>query len=162
KPSPAPGSAPPGKVVKEADGPGDGYFASLRDPAFDKYVNLEKVGEALAEQDSGTLCDLVLKMAEGERVVGRPHRALGADKVFHACVRLAVGNKDRATLDRLAQAAKDGGDQALAAQIELALTASRAPARPAAVVSVNVEETPAEVVIQLQALLAEIRTAQAA
>src|SRR5262249_59130687 len=101
--------------------------AEFRDPAFDRYVDLTLLQEALASRDSAQVADVALQLAEGERILLRPHKAVKADKLLALAVRLAAKMQDRATLDRLAKMATARGDKGLATQIEAARNVSRKP-----------------------------------
>src|SRR5262245_46946059 len=71
---PADSQLPPGErgASEPAGGSPAGVPAELRDPAFDRFVDLAQVGQTLAAQDPGRLTDLALQMVEGERVLLRP------------------------------------------------------------------------------------------
>src|SRR3990170_1248000 len=51
----------------------------LRDPAFDRYVNLALLGTAWADLDSSLMTDVAFQLIEGERVLVRPHRVISTD-----------------------------------------------------------------------------------
>src|SRR5438309_1123415 len=41
----------------------------LQESAFERYVDLRLLGQALSSQNPGLLCDVALQLAEGERVL---------------------------------------------------------------------------------------------
>src|SRR5262249_9709969 len=88
---PVPGSAetPPAKDPAPVTGGGEDdrepaaeIPAEWRDPAFDRYVDLQLLREALASQDLPALAEMAVQMAEGERILLRPHKAFRADKLL--------------------------------------------------------------------------------
>src|SRR5438874_12815553 len=51
----------------------------VHDPAFDRYVDLDLATRAWQQADAALLADIGLQLAEGERVLMRPHKAVHAD-----------------------------------------------------------------------------------
>src|SRR5262249_3118512 len=102
----------------------------LRDPAFDRYVDLAQVGEALASQNAGFLIDLALQLAEGERILQRPHKAMSAARVLKLAIRLAGEKKDKPTLDRLARVVKARGDKELGDMLDKLQTLAAGSRQP--------------------------------
>src|SRR5262249_22565918 len=105
--------------------------ADLRDPAFERYVDVAQVGEALAAGNPGLLTDVAMQLAEGERVLQRPHKALSAARVLKLAMRLAVEKKDKPALDRLAKVVKASGDKELKAWFTKAQTLGAGSPKPA-------------------------------
>lgn len=97
------------------------------DPGFDRYLNARQLQQALGAADASLLCDVALQLAEGERILLRPHKAIPAARLFTIVARLAAERRDTAALDRLAKAAGGRGDKEFAAALELAQKAARAP-----------------------------------
>jgi hypothetical protein len=95
-------------------------FDELADPVFDRYVDLELLGEAWANLDAAALTDVGLQMIEGERILLRPHRAISAAKVLEMAARLAGETRDKTTLQRLARAAERSGDKELGLRVKAA------------------------------------------
>ena len=91
-------------VVPEAP-PADAE--DLADPAFDRYVNILLLGKAWDEMDAGLLVDVGLQLAEGERVLQRCHRAIGARKLLELATYVAVETNDKTALERLAKVATE-------------------------------------------------------
>ena len=95
--------------------------ADVRDPAFDRYVNLTLLGKAWEAQDAALLTDTALQLAEGERVLLRTHKSgLTAERMLGLAAKLAADSKDKASLERVGKAAQARGDQKLAAAVALA------------------------------------------
>jgi hypothetical protein len=64
------------------------------------------------------LTDVVLQLAEGERVLMRSHKAISAADVLALALRIAGENQDQTTLTRLARAADVMHDQSLVGRIK--------------------------------------------
>jgi len=118
---------------KEAEEPGDeptaaeiaGMPLDLADPAFDRYVNMQQVADALGNFAPETLTDAALQMAEGERILQRHHASgLTAKKLFEvalaAATKIADDDPSSNSFDRLEAGAKNWGDKELAAKIAAA------------------------------------------
>jgi len=90
----------------------------LLDPAFDRYVDAQLLGQAWESQDAAALTDVALQVAEGERVLMRTHKLTPADKLFGLAAKLAQEAQDQATLDRLTKAADQLGKKDLLAQLQ--------------------------------------------
>jgi len=119
---------PPLDGIGGAAGPTATVFTKNADEAFDKYVDLAILGKAWATMDPVLMTDVGLQLAEGERVLLRPHKSVTAAKVLDEALKLAVEKKDMATLDRLAKAADRGGNKELGGKVAAARllgTASR-------------------------------------
>jgi hypothetical protein len=72
------------------------------DLAFDRYVDVNDLADAWGSMDTAMLCDLVLQLSEGERVLARPHQGIGpADKLLETLIRVAAAKRDMRTLARL-------------------------------------------------------------
>ena len=93
----APGAAP------EDD---DAVPEGVADAAFARYVDLDLIRKAVVDRDAPLLCDVALQLAEGERVLLRPHKGLPADRLFRLAMATATDKRDLKTLDRLERAAK--------------------------------------------------------
>ena len=89
----------------------------LQDKAFDKYVSLQLLGDAWAQLDAGRLTDVAMQLAEGERILLRPHKAISAADALQLAAKTAVDLGDTATLERLGKIAQARNDQALAAML---------------------------------------------
>jgi len=113
--------------------------APVADPAFDAFVDPALFGRAWADTDPALLTDLGLQMAEGERVLMRPHKGITSDEVLGVAAKMAAEKHDAATLARLAKAADVLGKKELAGQVGAArkLASAARDAAPAATVSVE-------------------------
>ena len=92
-------------------------ISTLRDPAFDAYVDLRLLGLAWDKKDPSGLADAGLRLAEGERVLRRSHRALRASDLLETAARAALARNDRDTIQRLASFAKETGNGGLGALV---------------------------------------------
>lgn len=103
------------------------------DPAFDRYVDLDLLGDALVSLNPSLAADIALQLADGERALGRPHVAMNTDSAFDLALRLAVAMRDAETLDRLLRVSRTNGRTEWVAQLEgaQALLASSRAAEPA-------------------------------
>lgn len=105
-------------------------IASCSDPAFERYVDLELLARAWGTMDSALLADAGLQLAEGERVLCRPHVAFPSRDVLDRAIALAGEKNDAATLKRLAVALKE--QKELAAKVAEAQKNRKADADRAA------------------------------
>jgi hypothetical protein len=80
------------------------------DSAFEAYVSPELFQKATESLDAELLTDVALQLAEGERVLQRPHQGIGSEAVARLAYRLA---KDDSTKARLKNAAEKAGNQKL-------------------------------------------------
>jgi hypothetical protein len=88
------------------------------DPAFDIYIDLGLIAQAVTQLDPATLTDAALLLAEGEHVLQRSHRSgINADHLLRKAAILAAKQRDKATLDRLSRAAEKRGDKELLARL---------------------------------------------
>lgn len=130
------------------------------DVAFNSYVDMSVVAYAWDTLNSELLTDVTLQMLEGERVLRRPHHIITADQLMNTAVRVAVDNRDTASLGRLSQAATASGRSQLTEQIRMSeklMAASRGD-QVTSVASVGTTST--EQFERQQAVLAEIRRAK--
>jgi hypothetical protein len=114
--------------------------AELVDPGFARYVDLQLVGRALREGDANTLADTALQLAEGERILLRPHRSLKVPELLQAALQLATDDRDMECLDRLAMIAEQRKDEAFAGQIAQARKLAAAARDPEAELRVSLDE----------------------
>ncbi len=76
------------------------------DPAFSRYVDLTLLERAMSDLNASLLADVALELAEGERVLVRPHECgLTSDKLVAKAAALALRMNDPETIKRLEQAA---------------------------------------------------------
>jgi hypothetical protein len=165
---PGSGKGPPGVSKQPAHGPDMldtlppwDVFDELADPAFDRYVDLELLGAAWADLDTAALTDVGLQLAEGERILMRPHKAISAGKVLQMAARLAGEAKDTATLDRLARAAERLADKDLETLVK---TAQLLAKKTRAILSVMIplDQLTGDAVRLFQGYAEDIRTAKLA
>jgi hypothetical protein len=134
--------------------------AELRDPAFERHVDLSLLPRACAELDPVLLTDVGLQLAEGERILFRPHITLSAEEVLDTATRAATAKNDQATLVRLALAADKFGNQGLKSRVIAAqkLAAGTRSEHPA--LQVSAEELTPELFSECQQLLRLISSAR--
>lgn len=131
------------------------------DPAFDRYMSLAELGDAWRSHDAAALTDAALQIAEGERVLMRPHAQLPAEKLLSVAAKLALEKKDQETLARLKRAAEVHGKPAFAAQIA-ATTKLGGVARSEVGFHVSLDETSPEEYRTFRNYLDRIRSARIA
>jgi hypothetical protein len=90
---------------------------NLRDPGFDRYVDLALLCQAWEEKNASALADVALQLREGERILLRPQRGFSSQQLLQEAARIAAETKDAAALRRLAKIAETIGDPALKAQV---------------------------------------------
>lgn len=120
-------------TAARAEEPQTDATGTVSDPAFDRYVDVQLLGEALQELDASLAADVTLQLAEGERVLGRPHAEMTADAAFSLALRLATTTHDADTIQRLLTVSKSVGRQEWTTQLDAAqtlLSTSRAPQPP--------------------------------
>ena len=136
----------------------DSPSASVSDPAYDRYIDLALLSAAWEEKDAELLTDVALQLAEGERVMLRPHKGITSDQVFAAAVRVGAERKDKAILARLSKILTTLGKQELAAEAKLAgQLADKSRAFDPAL-NVPVEGTSVEVFLLLKDTVEAIRS----
>lgn len=89
----------------------------LKDPAFDRYVDLRLAGDAIMQLDAALATDVALQLAEAEHVLLRSHRGASSDQLFWLAARIAVVKHDKASLQRLIKAAGAAKLEKLATKI---------------------------------------------
>ena len=130
----------------------------LIDADFDKFLDMKLLMSAVDKSDAKALTDIGVKLAEGERVVKRPHKSLPAEKILLLATRAAGESHDKETLARLDQAAKELKYEKLAAAVEVGqklASAARKVDPP-----VGLDQAAPEVVILYRGFAEQIRTAK--
>lgn len=133
----------------------------FRDPAFEHYVQLTMVGEAIAARDASLLADVALQLAQAERILLRKHRSgIVASTLIGKAAKLASDTQDKATLDRVKTAVDALQDEDLIGQIKTTerFIGSSRTAAPA--VSVQIQDVDANTLLQIKEWLDSIRTAE--
>jgi len=133
------------------------------DEAFDPYVNLLLLGKAWAELDSGLLTDVALQLAEGERVLQRPHKSgITAKQLLAKAAKLAGSLQDSSTLQRLAKVAEAGAIDELNAQLQAANKLAGASRSTDVRLNVPLETVDLQTIITLKGMLESIKSAELA
>jgi hypothetical protein len=140
----------------------EGAPAAVKDPAFDHYVDLSMLATAWNDLDAPLLCDLGLQLAEGERVLLRPHKAITADQVLGIALKVATEKNDAATLKRLAKAADTLGKKELGDKIGAASKLGAGSRAADAALALSVDRTSVDAFTQYKDALARITTAKLA
>jgi hypothetical protein len=125
-------------TVHGGDGLADPW--TLVDPAFDRYVDFERIGAALRSGDAEMLTDCALQLAEGERVLMRLHKVLRVRELLQAAAQIAADRRDEAAMVRIAQVAELRKDQALVEQIEQVRKLASAARDEQSEIRVSIEE----------------------
>jgi hypothetical protein len=135
-------------------------LADIVDPAFERYADYGLLLKAYSGMNPELLTDAGLQLAEGERILLRPHKAFPADAILSLAVKAAAEKKDKAALDRLAKVAEKRDSAALKSQIAAAqkLGGQSRAIDPALMVSVD-EITPEQFLV-FQELVRELRRAR--
>ncbi len=90
----------------------------ISDDAFDRYIDIRFLQEAVQKMDPSLLTDAGLQIAEGERILFRPHKACSSDTLFKLAKKIAVDNGDTKALDRLKLVAKELNKKELIKDLE--------------------------------------------
>jgi hypothetical protein len=90
------------------------------DPAFDTYLDIRLIAPATASLNASALTDLALKLAEGERVLQREHRAGSAAALAAFAAKVAIETGHQPSLERLAKLAANTGNAELKAVVAAA------------------------------------------
>ncbi|HUY32797.1 MAG TPA: hypothetical protein VMV69_08445 [Pirellulales bacterium] len=133
--------------------------APTLDPGFGPQID-ENLARAVHEGDAGLLTDTALQLAEGHRVLLRPHKELPTTGVMRMACRLGAERGDAASLDRLAKAAQTCGDKQLGDDIRAAQKTASAARSPQPTLLASVLDTPAETFALYRACLQDIRAAR--
>lgn len=134
--------------------------SDMLDPAYSRYVDLRSIGEALLDGDAAGLTDAALALAEGERVLLRPHNSLTVAEVASAATRLAAEQKDAESLKRLSALAEQRGDKELLASIKTAEKLAAGSRMPAPEMTISVDEVTPEQFAQIRALVGDAKLAR--
>jgi hypothetical protein len=140
----------------------DVFPADFQDAAFGRYVDLKFLGRAWEEMDPAALADAGLQLAEGERVLLRPHKGITAASVLALATKVAAEKNDKATLDRLTNAAEARSDKNLVEQVATARKLAGGSRAPDPALSVSVEQTTPEAFALYKERIARIKAAQLA
>ena len=92
--------------------------SDLFDPAFDQYVDMQLLADAWGELDPGLMTDMALQLAEGERVLLRPHKAISASQMLRLAAKVAADAGNKEVLSRIETIAGKLGYEDLAAEVK--------------------------------------------
>jgi hypothetical protein len=113
------GDASPAEAA-EGDASRNALPTEWQDPGFSRYLDVSLLATAWSELDPSLLTDAALQMAEGERILLRPHKAISVHSVLQKAIQIAAGKKDKGALDRLARVAAQRDNAALKSQVAAA------------------------------------------
>jgi hypothetical protein len=131
--------------------------ADLRDPGFERFVDLPALRQALRDADAALLADVALQLAEGERVLLRQHRAVRSEKLFRIALQAAAEQRDLITIDRLAKAVQARGDKDLADYLAVVRKTAQGSRRPTPAQLAAAESLSPEAQTVFRGLLEEVR-----
>ncbi len=109
--------AAPAQVAQSAY-PSGSLPLELDDLAFERYFDLTLLARAWQKHDPSLMADAGLQLAEGERILFRPHKAFESSQIMELAAYLAADFEDKTTLDRLAKAANASKNERLLAVIK--------------------------------------------
>ncbi len=132
----------------------------LDDPAFDRYVDLGLLVRAWQRQDASLMADVAIQVAEGERILQRPRRALPAATLLELSARLATDSHDKELLERLGRIADSLGQTALKAQLAAALKLAGETRAIDPGATVSVDEMSPRIYTELHRLKRQIEAAR--
>jgi hypothetical protein len=139
----------------------DALPAGLEDAPFSRYVELSVVRKTLVDRDPALLCDVALQLAEGERVLLRPHKGLTASRMLRLALDVAVEKNDKKTLDRLARAARRDDNKDLAEKVKAAQGLGGDSRRFNTGTSVRADSMSVEALLLYRSFLEQIKLAAA-
>ena len=97
-----------GEPISESDADetanSDGEFdeamipENLRDPAFDRYIDLALLCKAWNEKDASALADVALQVREGERILLRPYRGFSSQQLLQEACADRGGDQEQSSL----------------------------------------------------------------
>lgn len=129
----------------------------LDDPAFDRLVDRVLLARAWQDHDPALMADLGLQLAEGERILFRPHKAFESGRIIELAVYLAVDVNDKITLDRLSHVAKKTNSKHLSRLILEAPDLMKNPSADAHPIASSIESISPTSLAAHQAIVREIR-----
>jgi uncharacterized membrane protein len=135
---------------------------NLRDPGFDRYIDLALLCKAWDEKDASALADVALQLREGERILMRPHRGFSSQQLLQEAARIAAETKETEALQRLRKIADTIGSTELKAKLASAEKLA-GPARASdPALQVSIAEMTPEVFAELWEYLHAIQDASLA
>lgn len=88
------------------------------DPAFNRYITQESLDMAVNSGDPHVMTDAAMQLAEGERVLHRPHAGISAEDMMISATRIAARKGDTASIERLKNAAQRLGRTSVIPKID--------------------------------------------
>lgn len=134
----------------------------FEDASFNRYVDLLQLVGAVKDANVVAITDLGLQLAEGERVLLRPHQSgITSAHVLDVAIKLAVAKKDAETLKRVRTFAQQPGKKALLDIVDAAEKLAGQSRGPDPALSVSLEKTDAETIGNMKRWLSDLETARA-
>jgi hypothetical protein len=90
-----------------------------RDRAFERYVDVQALRQAIRSLNASLLTDVAAQFAEGERILFRQHKSISADEVLAFAVKVASHKKDNSALERLSKIIALRDNPELAASVKI-------------------------------------------
>ncbi|HKI37296.1 MAG TPA: hypothetical protein VKA46_35915 [Gemmataceae bacterium] len=151
---------PPARAGEPKSIPAAFVPGGVKDRAYERYIDVNDLSTALVEGNAAALADCALLLAEGERVLLRPHKTIGSATVFRVAAWVAADNRDKETLARLGRSARERKKDDLAAVVTASerLAGQARPAEPS--VTVALDEVSPEGVSLYQSYARQIRAAK--
>lgn len=111
----------------------------LDDPAFRQYVDITLLQPAWVAKDAELLTDIALQLAQGQKVLMRPHKAGSAEDMLKLASSIATKKGDKDVIARIEKAAKTHNFEDVAGEASKASKLAAAPrkAEPALMVSLD-------------------------
>lgn len=132
--------------------------AELDDPAFNGQVDIFLLGKAWQRHDAALMTDVGLLLADCEKKLRRPHKAIDSDRVLELAAYIAADRKDEDTLKRLDAFASE--DKKFATMLAAARKAAEQADAGDHPLSVAVESLTPEGLSIHQAALRQLRMAR--
>ena len=122
KQTPAPDRLPsiapvPAVASSPSEEGGEWIPENLRDPAFDRYVDLALLCQAWDDEDASALADVALQLREGERILMRPRRGFSSQQLLLEAARIAAETNEKDALQRLGKIAETLGSAELKVKV---------------------------------------------
>ena len=135
KQTPAPDRLPsiapvPAVASSPSEEGGEWIPENLRDPAFDRYVDLALLCQAWDDEDASALADVALQLREGERILMRPRRGFSSQQLLLEAARIAAETNEKDALQRLGKIAETLGSAELKVKVAGAEKLAGQSARP--------------------------------
>jgi hypothetical protein len=141
------------------DSPPD-FPSELIDEAFRAHVAPEFLRQAVSTLHPGRLTDAALQVLEGERILGRPNRAVPAAKLIELAIRAAGEAGDKESLSRLDRRVQEAGSKELQARVKTLIELARPSRSGDPVAKLGLEQQGEDAVELFRLVLSDINAAR--